>query len=352
MKHQIFKKLFILSIFIFSSNISRAELIFDFCLQSFDSSQYPIIKIKGGILQFGCEDALAERITFFENGKKVKIDVDLKKLQKVFQIITLTYKTTLPKEVLRKFYLNYNSNHNFFFKYDPIKYKHIKQIGEFGEEKEEYEDLFNYTKTLLSNYESTRIEKMYVLALNGLLVREQPNTLSKVIGKLDFGTITNASIQQYGKEIIVPDNKNLKLEIEGKFRKINYKEKEAYVFDGFLTTFTFFKSLENQNFCSIINNSQVQEENNQDYRKELGSDKYGNFLLLKYTSIEKVYLIIQALSEDFKNLEIKEQQNYGEIYDGWPYYIFNHDNYIFKLLKYDGYPNIYTNHKVYFECYE
>ncbi len=361
----ILKKIFIFSILFFSFSSLRAEHFFDFYIQNLDFSEYPTIKVKGGVLEFEYGDTLPESITFLENDNEVSINVELKRLQKTFQLITITYKTTLPKETIRKFNLRYDDNgyHNGsdgqFFEYNPKKYKYIKEIDgyngkidEFEIETDKYASNFNYINNIILNYERNGLEKMYVLALNGLLVREQPEISSEVIGKLDFGTMAEASIEQYGEEIKVTENEKLNLEIEGQFRRINYNGNEGYVFDGYLTTLSFFKSGDNQNYCSIIYNSQVQEKSNQTYRIQLDHDKYGEYLSLKYISLEKTYLIAQAIFKQFNSLKIEEHQEYGEIYNGGKHYKFNHENFMFKLYKYNGYYNSFGCNKIYFECYQ
>jgi hypothetical protein len=350
------KKLWILLMFIFSSNALRAEHFYDFYLQDLDLSEYPIVKVKGGVLEFEYDNAVAESITFFENEKEVDVNVVFKRLQNIFQVITITYRTELSKEAIRVFHLRYD-NHGFhngsegqFFEYNPKKNKYIKEISEYRDEEIDL-SISNYINNILINYERDGLEEMYVLALNGLLVRELPISSSKVIGKLDFGTKTKASLQQYGTEVKVTENEDLNLKIEGQFRKINFKGKEGYVFDGYLTTFSFFESGDKENSCAIIYDSQDNEKNNQAYRIEREYDKYGEYLLLKHISLEKTYLIAQAIFENFKNLRIKEEQDYGEIYNGWKYYKFDYKNFMFKLFKYDQHGNQFGYHKIYFECY-
>ncbi|WP_282143351.1 SH3 domain-containing protein [Cellulophaga baltica] len=355
-QHAILKKLFILSILFLSSTSLRAEHFYDFYIQDLDLSEYPFIKIEGGVLEIESGTLIAESVSFLENGKKVNIDVTFEQLQKNFQIITITYKTTLAIDAIRKFHLSYdlmgyhNGSEGQFFEYNPKKHKYIKEIDEYGEVYEEYTDRFNYINNILLNYKRNGLEKMYVLALNGLLVREKPETSSKVIVKLDFGALAEASIQQYGEEIKVTENENLQLHLEGKFRKINFEGREGYVFDGYLTTYSFFRLKDKQSSCYTIYDSQEQEENNQEYRIRLDQDEYGEFLLLKYTSIEKTYLIAQAIFKELNTLKITEQQEYGEIYNGWKHYKFDDDNFMFKLFKYRDF-NEFGSQKIYFECY-
>lgn len=192
---------------------------------------------------------------------------------------------------------------------------------------------------------------MYVLAQNGLLVREKPTTTSKVIGKLDFGKMSKVSIQQYGEEITVIENKNLPLEIEGKFRKIQYEGKEGYVFDGYLTTFSFFTLIDRENLCYNLYEIPRLEKSKESYRISLEDDEYGEYIEFKYIYLQEIYLIAQAVFGNFKNLEIKEQQDYGEIYNGFKHYKFkNTDKFMFKLLRLDGYFNELSYQKIYFRC--
>jgi len=73
-----------------------------------------------------------------------------------------------------------------------------------------------------------------------LLIRKKPRLKPKVIGKFEFGDSCQVSIQRFGENLKL---KKKYFEIEGEFRKVKYKGKKGYVFDGYLSSFSFFNKL-------------------------------------------------------------------------------------------------------------
>ena len=289
------KKIIILIILIAFSNEIKAEHFFDFYLQDLDLSSYPIIKVKGGVINYETKSAFfegqahPENITFSENNNEVEIDVSSTYINKNVQIFTITYTTELPEKYVRKFSLEYDRYgfHNGgpqIFSYNPKEHRYIKEIGAGSDEA-----LGVYINNFIIDYDRDGLQEMYVLARNGLLVRESPTTNAKLIGKLDFGQKANVSLIQYGEEISLVENEKMLLEIEGKYRKITYKGKEGYVFDGYLTVFSFFNFLDKDDLCNSISNIPGMLRPNLDSRVILDYDTYGEHLLFKHIPLQELY---------------------------------------------------------------
>lgn len=341
----------------------KAEHFFDFYLQDLDLSQYPKVEIKGGVIIYYAEDVFfsgkvfTENILLSENDDNIDdISVVYTPINKNLNIFTLTYTSNLPKEAIREFLLAYDENgfHNGSdgqkFEYNPAEHTYMREIDHISEADEEPDQvLANYINTFLIDYERDGLQEMYVLARNGLRIREAPTTDSKVIGKLDFGQEATVSLKQYGDEISVIENKEIDLKIDGKFRKINVNGQNGYVFDGYLTAFSFLQYLNQDDPCDVIDNIPEMIETERENRVTLDYDTYGRHFTFTLVHLQEVYLLAQAIFGDFQNLNIEEQQDYGEIFNGWEHYVFENSNYTFKILKFKN-NNDLSYYSMYFEC--
>ena len=86
----------------------------------------------------------------------------------------------------------------------------------------------------LSPKEEKTLEKFYVKAENGLIIREKPESNSKRLGKFDYGDEV-AVLEKTDIFFSITENEEV---VSGHWLKVKGLEKEqivGYVFDGFLT---------------------------------------------------------------------------------------------------------------------
>ena len=100
----------------------------------------------------------------------------------------------------------------------------------------------------ISEYEKG--DSLFVLAKSGLSIRENSNTSSKTIGRIPYGeqiiTQNQKTLFEYkfesksifDKENFKPTKKYKKgIELKGRWIRVKYKEKEGFIFDGYLSKF-------------------------------------------------------------------------------------------------------------------
>jgi len=354
------KLIFLIILGVFSTQM-KAEHFFDFYLHNLDLTAYPKIKVRGAVMNYVITDQFFEgkpfpdHIALFENNNELQIDVSLKYINENIHFFNITYTTELPKEDAREFLLKYNQNgfHNGSegqrFEYSPLGINNIRELAKRKEfdagPKYVNEALGTYLNNLILDYDANGLQEMYVIARNGLLVRKAPKTSSKVIGKLDFGQVSQVSIKQYGQDITVTENKELNLDIKGQFRQINYKGKKGYVFDGYLTSLYYLNKTENA--CSYMYSEQETQERSENNRAVFDYEDQFLFLEFKFIPQQESYLLAQAIFGDLKTFEVSNQ-----VFNGHEYTEFKNTDYMFRLLSYGNSSGYSGDFRIYFKCFD
>ena len=342
-------KLLIIISLLLSLNKLYAEKLHSFYLHELDTSEYPIVKIKGAVY-LDHESLTIENkfLELYENNSLIKnYTLNIKDLRLNIKIIEITYKSQNNKISSRNLCIKYVDNssglHNRIgFYSDMLNYSGYVDEDDYIYENynfknDELQDLnnvecwdvstINYlAKITRKYYHNNKTEKKYVLASNGLNIRKQPTRTSEIIGKLKNGEQCTISLKTYGKKLEIKESFDFK--IEGEFRRIKHNNQAGYIFDGYLSDFYIFdkeKQTVEQYINSIIKGIQpincLDSENNQIKKIEnkLTYNKLTNTYSLrvdKYTD-QREYLIIQSLFGDLKkySLNIEKIKSYIKVYN-------------------------------------
>lgn len=188
--------------------------------------------------------------------------------------------------------------------------------------------LFSFDSFGITEYKPE--EELYIWAESGLNLRERPDFKSEVLAKMPFGEKIICKGRKSGydyehnslkiiDEIKISDNKVSKIEMEGNWVKISFRDIDGYVFDAYLSR---FKPLEKEKEAESLfdyfkkGNTYVYLEK-KDSTLEYGHDKIvfsnGIFLTNNYHSGAYGFqMIITKFSKEEAWLFIRYLEKYIE----------------------------------------
>ena len=103
-------------------------------------------------------------------------------------------------------------------------------------------------------------DTLYVIAKN-VNFRSEPNLDSKILDRLDFGTIVIAQQTKFGKtgdQALIKDKYQWQSALTGKWAKIKFNGKIGYIFDTYLSHYNF-SDIKNNKSCIRHDTIRVQD---------------------------------------------------------------------------------------------
>ncbi|WP_299452244.1 SH3 domain-containing protein [uncultured Microscilla sp.] len=129
----------------------------------------------------------------------------------------------------------------------------------------------------------------YVFAPNGLILRQSPNTSTKKIAKLPYGTKVKYLAGVPSKQIIV-DN------LKGGMAKVSYQGKTGYVFEGYLSKFAApVKNAEVSKYADLLRKNGVEVMNEKIKRDWGGYQQIEEAIILNTQKWSEAFLVAKQL---------------------------------------------------------
>ena len=191
-------------------------------------------------------------------------------------------------------------------------------------------------------------EVLYVEANNGLILRDNPDKMAQRIGKLEYGT-TVKILEKTGLALQLLDNGK---KLQGEWVKIKevdseYRQREGYVFNGYLTPQKINKRLKIhfEDFLFEIEELEIWDEEKElnkvqkDSARafvELGDSPEGKFIRIKQKKYKKVEIFQRfensiTIMDEGPHCDLTEWEHYNS---EWERLNFNTGDYTFKAHSY------------------
>ena len=336
-------KKYLVIIFLLIVSFVKAEHFLNFNIHKVDVSAYPVVKVIGGVsIEEFYEELFVtgKSLEIYENDDKVYFDVDIIDINYDIKIFTLTYTSDIPKQDIRKYLFKFDNNgfHNGsdgqYITHNNGELTHHKGDYSYVDDTLEDKLLLAYVKDYLNNHKT---EEKFIIAKSGLLIREKPTLESKVIGKYLLGTSCQVSVKRFGEILTLKENY---FEIKGKFRAVEYKGKKGYVFDGYLSSFSFFKKTKFP--CELID---IQSHlKNKKYRSTIKTENGYHKVSFSNANTSHSYIFCDIIFDNLDNYTIQEEKN-PDIFNNSEYFKFYNEDYEFLIEK-----TQYYGASFYFKC--
>lgn len=229
------KKTYLLIIlFICNAAVSvKAEHFFNFYFHQINLDDYPLVKLVGIVESYNPEEVHEilnrEDLALYENDRqieKVFFDyLDIKDNRIVFEI---SYRTPLPKVYNRSIYVSDLAVERTYY-FDKEGKLTIPQESYTIAPKGFIPTASFFSEEYFSNNPNV---KRYVLAKQGIEIKEFPNRDAKNIGHIHTGESISISKENYGE---VYDGQLFEQSLYGSWRKVSYNDISGYVLDTYLS---------------------------------------------------------------------------------------------------------------------
>ena len=140
-----------------------------------------------------------------------------------------------------------------------------------------------FTAQATPTKKDNKVKYYYVLAPNGLNMRQKPSTSAKKIARLPYGTRVTY-VAGVPSQMIMVDN------IKGGMAKVSYKGKVGYVFEGYLSKFVAPKK-----YTEVKKYAQILRRNGLQVMTETGNKDYDGYQQFK----NAIHIPTQSWSEAF-----------------------------------------------------